>query len=122
MRPGRNAPENHAVEFLLRTLPAGFNEAGAKCPGERSSRSRPTSATAGFNEAGAKCPGEPALAGPVQPEKQPASMRPGRNAPENEPPRPGRLPGLPASMRPGRNAPENEAGAGRARSRSPALQ
>ena len=37
----------------------------------------------GFNEAGAKCPGEPGLRLRKLITTLPASMRPGRNAPEN---------------------------------------
>ena len=59
MRPGRNAPEN------------GVD--GADAP-----RIGPC-----FNEAGAKCPGERADAIDHVRDRVAASMRPGRNAPEN---------------------------------------
>ena len=37
----------------------------------------------GFNEAGAKCPGERTRRASSEPRRTLASMRPGRNAPEN---------------------------------------
>ena len=33
MRPGRNAPDNQRKPERMRGDMAGFNEAGAKCPG-----------------------------------------------------------------------------------------
>ena len=61
-----------------------------------------------FNEAGAKCPGEQDFFTGRVLRRLAASMRPGRNAPEN----PRRVgvsvqAAIRASMRPGRNAPEN---------------
>ena len=64
MRPGRNAPENNAITVMFSPMFMCFNEAGAKCPGERR-RVRPA--------------GNP---------RRQASMRPGRNAPENYAPLP----------------------------------
>ena len=60
-----------------------FNEAGAKCPGEPAgSPSRCVRQEARFNEAGAKCPGERYRGNRLMKQLL-ASMRPGRNAPEN---------------------------------------
>ena len=88
MRPGRNAPENYPPRPVVDYDGPGFNEAGAKCPGEPASATRCKRAAR-------------------------ASMRPGRNAPENY-----EIADLPtalqdASMRPGRNAPENPGGTSR---------
>ena len=41
MRPGRNAPENNRGHSDQTRAAARFNEAGAKCPGERGGVSRP---------------------------------------------------------------------------------
>ena len=82
MRPGRNAPENPFAAAIILGALACFNEAGAKCPGEPRRRARQRPDAGRFNEAGAKCPGEPHEPGlPLC--RGRASMRPGRNAPEN---------------------------------------
>ena len=106
MRPGRNAPENASHQGLDNPQAPSFNEAGAKCPGERPVRARGDPRKRRFNEAGAKCPGERRAgrqiaarpdrfneAGAKCPGERrqrhlvgrafAASMRPGRNAPEN---------------------------------------
>ena len=82
MRPGRNAPENAATLAAARRPAPSFNEAGAKCPGEPCAGNMKTRSNCRFNEAGAKCPGELAE-GAVREVSIAASMRPGRNAPEN---------------------------------------
>ena len=83
MRPGRNAPENAARLRLFASPRRGFNEAGAKCPGEEGILAMPRRAGARFNEAGAKCPGERRPRRKSSSWRRRASMRPGRNAPEN---------------------------------------
>ena len=71
-------------------------------PPRRGTRTPPS-----FNEAGAKCPGERLLRRRPRRHRRPASMRPGRNAPENQLIGRAYIAVRPASMRPGRNAPEN---------------
>ncbi len=83
-----------------------FNEAPAKCRGKPPEDAKPIPAVASFNEAPAKCRGKPTmptgtLSGYM------ASMRPQRNAGENNFPCHRKSVVESASMRPQRNAGEN---------------
>ncbi len=106
MRPQRNAGENDRRRDHHGRPGACFNEAPAKCRGKRTPCIMPMRCASRFNEAPAKCRGKRMeRIRQVLPEE--ASMRPQRNAGENEDRRRGVRPPRAASMRPQRNAGEN---------------
>ena len=82
MRPGREAPENQDQERGPSARHRRFNEAGARGPGKRGSAMRGSCRRDGFNEAGARGPGKHDADADAE-GLQVASMRPGREAPEN---------------------------------------
>ena len=85
MRPGRNAPENGAIGDVDVDVASASMRPGRNAPENSGIRVRSPASSSGFNEAGAKCPGEQSPDVQIFHPELEASMRPGRNAPENRP-------------------------------------